>query len=98
LITVTTELRRAQLFLNTDRAKEAMGIIFGAMDNGCTETRQFMVDAFKKVGYVDRLAELQADRLIMVNTDIDHWSRFRVSYQNGENVYGWHPQRLELAC
>lgn len=103
---MTAEFSRAQLFLNTDRAKKALAIIFGTMDDGCTVTRQYMVNAFKKVGYVDRLAELQADRVIMVNTDIEHWSRFRISYQNGQTHYGWHPQKLtlqaklnlELAC
>lgn len=89
-------LATARRDLGKDRAQAAIKVVFGAMDTGSFVTRAFIVSAFQTAGYAPNMAERRADQLIMVNTDIDHWSRFRVRTVDGRTAYGWYPQMLNL--
>lgn len=93
---MSNNLSRARLYLSKPKAEKAVRGIFAVMDTGRFLSREFFVQRFREAGYVQRLAEQRADWLIALNTDIDHWSRFRVKGTQGKETYGWHPEKLRL--
>lgn len=91
-----SNLNRARLYLSKPKAEQAVRGIFAVMDTGRFLSRDFFVQRFLEAGYVQRLAEQRADWLIALNTDINHWSRFRVVGTQGKETYGWHPEKLRI--
>jgi hypothetical protein len=75
--------------LDSPRAKSAIVGIFTAMESGAYFNRVGIVGRFKDVGYCERLSEKAADALIAANTDIHHWSRWKVWGTGDQPTYSF---------
>ena len=64
--------------LDTTRAKTVIRGIFAVLDSGAYIDRAFIVRRFIEGGYSERLAERGATALIAANTDIQHFSRWKI--------------------
>jgi hypothetical protein len=60
------------------RAKTVVAGIFAVLASGAYINRAFIVRRFAEAGYADHLAARYADALIARNTDIEHFSRWKV--------------------
>lgn len=88
------KLLRAGYALNSEQAKEVIWAIFAVMATGTLISRDFIVQQFERK-YAAHLAKRRADQFILVNTDIEHWSRFIVQEDgDGHTTYGWHPEQI----
>ena len=67
------------------RAKAVVVGIYVAFASGAYISRNQIIRRFSDAGYADHLAARYADTLIARNTDIDHFSRWKV-WGTGEHV------------
>ena len=69
------------------RAKAAIAGIFAVLSSGGCIDRAFIVRRFIEGGYAEHLAIRYAETLIALNTDINHFSRWRIWGTNGRETY-----------